>query len=295
MGYLFLSISLFSGALKGFCGKKLGNFAEDLKSSVLLNLKRMLLCVLFGVMVLLLLGDIGYIIPSSGVLLSAALSGVGTTAFVVSWLLAVRKNAYMMLDVFLMLGTLVPMLLGRFILSEPITLKQWIGFAVLIVATLIMCSYNSSIKGKITVSSIVLLLISGLANGVTDFSQKLYVKTLPELPVSVFNFYTYVFAAITLALILLFLPKGEKRAEIDDPSKIKSLYVLVMAVALSANSFFKTMAAGYLDSARLYPLNQGASMLLSILMASIFFKEKFTLKAFFGIVLAFAALMIMNT
>lgn len=295
MGYLFLSISLFSGALKGFCGKKLGNFADDLKSSVLLNLKRMLLCVLFGAVVLLLLGDIGYILPSGSVLLIAALSGVGTTAFVVSWLLAVRKNAYMMLDVFLMLGTLVPMLLGRFILSEPITLKQWIGFAVLIVATLIMCSYNSSIKGKITVSSIILLLISGLANGVTDFSQKLYVKTLPELPVSVFNFYTYVFAAITLALILLFLPKGDKQADIDDSSKIKSLYVLIMAVALSANSFFKTMAAGYLDSARLYPLNQGASMLLSILMASIFFKEKFTLKAFFGIVLAFAALMIMNT
>lgn len=35
-------------------------------------------------------------------------------------------------------------------------------------------------------------------------------------------------------------------------------------------------------------------MLLSIIMVSVFFKEKFTLKAFLGILLAFAALMIMN-
>jgi len=67
-----------------------------------------------------------------------------------------------------------------------------------------------------------------------------------------------------------------------------------MAVALTANSYFKTLAAGYLDSARLYPLSQGASLGLATAMAAIFFKEKLTLRAFGGILLAFIALLLMN-
>lgn len=67
-----------------------------------------------------------------------------------------------------------------------------------------------------------------------------------------------------------------------------------MAAALIANSYFKTLAAIHLDSAQLYPLNQGIALGLSSLMATFFFKGKFTLRALAGIVPAFAALLIMN-
>ena len=41
MGYLFLSISLLAGVTKGYCGKKMGNFANTVQSAVLLNVLRM--------------------------------------------------------------------------------------------------------------------------------------------------------------------------------------------------------------------------------------------------------------
>jgi multidrug transporter EmrE-like cation transporter len=67
-----------------------------------------------------------------------------------------------------------------------------------------------------------------------------------------------------------------------------------MSVMLIANSYFKTKAATHLDSAQLYPLNQGMALILSTLMASVFFKEKLTLKCVVGIFIAFIGLIVMN-
>lgn len=293
MGYLFLSIALFSGMLKGYCGKRLGGYADNIKSAVLLNLIRMLLCVVFGLGLLLINGEITYCEPTPGLLFVCALSGISTAFFVVVWLLAVRKSAYMMLDVFLMVGTVIPMVMGCVFFAEPVRGRQWLGFWALVLAAFIMCSYHNSVKTKLTPASFVLLIACGAANGIADFSQKLYVKSFPELPVSVFNFYTYVFAAITLAFVQI-LFRREETAFNHRSVCVSVLYVIAMAAALAANSYFKTMAACYLDSAQLYPLNQGAGLVFSSLMATFLFKEKFTKKACAGIVLAFVALMIMN-
>ena len=67
-----------------------------------------------------------------------------------------------------------------------------------------------------------------------------------------------------------------------------------MSVCLFANSYFKTLAAGILPSAKLYPLNQGASLILSSFMSMIFFKEKMTGKCIIGIILSFIALLVIN-
>ncbi len=294
MGYLFLTVALLSGATKGFCGKKMSGYTENTQSSVLLNLYRMMLCVVLSFLLIVAIGDISYISPNINSVLLSAISGVSTSFFVVTWLLSVRQSAYMMIDVFLMLGTLVPIVSGRFLFSEPITLKQVLGFILLVVAVIIMCSYNNTIKAKHTVSSILLLIACGASNGIVGASQKAFVKSFPDIPVSVFNLYTYIFAAITLAVFFLVRVKKEKPRFSEGSSKMTYVYILIMAIALTANSYFSTLASAYLDSARLYPLQQGAGLILSTFMATIFFKEKLKICAVVGIILAFAALMIIN-
>lgn len=294
MGYLFLSIALLSGAAKGFCGKKMSGYTENMQSSVLLNLYRMILCIVLSLLLMIAIGDIEYFVPDCKSLLLMAVSGVSTSFFVVTWLLSVRKSAYMMIDVFLMLGTLVPIVSGYFLYSEPITLRQVLGFILLVVAVVIMCSYNNSIKARHTLSSILLLVACGVSNGITSTAQKAFVKSFPELPISVFNLYTYIFAAVTLALFFLISVKKEKPVFSGGGSRMTYIYILIMAIALTANSYFSTLASAYLDSAKLYPLQQGAGLILSTVMATLFFKEKLKLKAVVGIILAFAALMIIN-
>ncbi len=296
MGYLFLSIALFAGATKGFCGKKMGGFAANTQSAVFLNLVRMLLCILFSVPLMLLTGEGVTLSFEPTVLLLSAMSGVSTSLFVVLWLLAVRKSAYMMLDVFLTLGTLLPMLCGWGFFGEEIRPIQWLGFGVLLCAVLLLCSYNNQIKQKINLSSLLLLVACGLANGATDLSQKMFVRLLPAHAPSLFNLYTYVFAALTLgACYLLFFAKGELRFDGDARAKCR-IYpmIAVMALALLLNSYFKTLAAARLNAVYMYPLNQGAALAISTLMATFFFGERPNLRCILGILVAFAGLLIIN-
>lgn len=299
MGYLFLSLALAAGITKGYCGKRTSAAIVSRSDSMIMNLLRMVVCVFIGLFLLLAQGQISELIPDGFMLFVTALSGIASACFVVSWLLSVRTGAYMMVEVFLLIGVIVPIVLCRVFFGEEIGLWQIVGILILLVAVYIMTTYNSSVKGKLSVGSFILLLICGLSNGVADFSQKLFVKTRPDGSVSAFNLYTYVFAALTLVVAYLIFRAIDKKdgTEIRKPIEvIKPIwyFVLIMAVCLFANSFFKTVAAQYLDAVQLYPLNQGCSVLLALLMSSVIFKEKITFKCVVGICLSFVALLMIN-
>lgn len=299
MGYLFLAIALASGITKGYCGKKT-SFAIVTKSdSMLMNVLRMIACIAIGFLLILAQNDIGSLNADTFLILVGALSGIASAAFVVSWLLSVRSGAYMMVEVFLLIGIIIPIVLCRVFFDEEIGPLQIVGILVLLVAVFIMCTYNTSIKGKMSVGSFLLLVLCGLSYGISDFSQKLFVKMRPEGSVAAFNFYTYVFAAIVLSIAYLVFRAADNRGEIKPRKPIEVikpiwLYVLVMAICLFANSFFKTLAAQELDAILLYPLNQGCAVVLSLLMSAIIFKEKINAKCIIGISLSFVALLMIN-
>ncbi len=292
MGYLYLTIALFSGSIKGYCGKKTSSFTCTFYHSVLANLIRMTLCVVIGFTIVCFKGHIKFLFLDASVILISALSGVSTAVFVVSWLISVRKNAYMLMDVFLMLGVLIPLISGLILFDEDILHTQWIGLGILLVATLIMCSYNNSIKTKLTFPAFLLLLLCGFSSGVADFSQKLFTK-ISDAPVIIFNFYTYIFATLTLVLVF-FLSEKNITKNSDSSTKRAFPYILVMAICLFLNSYYKTLAAFYLPSIILYPLNQALSLILSTIMSAVFFHEKITLKAVIGITTAFVGLLFIN-
>ena len=293
MGYVYLLVALLAGATKGYCGKKTSSYTPRFKDAVFANGIRMVVCVLIGFIILAVSGNLSALAFSPQALLIAALSGVSSAVFVVLWLVSVKKSAYMMVDIFLLMGTFIPLICSNVFFGEAVTLTQWIGLLVLFAAVCLMCSYNNAIKEKLTFSAFALLLLCGAASGVADFSQKLFVKQIEGGNAAAFNLYTYVFAAAVLAIALALLPKaGEPMAQ--SARKKIFVYIPIMAVCLFLNSFFKTLAAQYLDAVLLYPLNQGAALILSTLMAVALFKEKLTVKAVVGILLAFVGLLIIN-
>ena len=294
IGYMFLALALLAGATKGFCGKKISTATKEFGGAVKVNFIRMLFCIVIGIAVTLLKGEWGYIIPNGTDLIIALVSGVFTGIFVVTWLLSVRRNAYMMIEIFLTLGVAIPLIMSAIIFNEAVTVRQIIGIAILAVGVYLMCLYNTSLKGKITFGDWALLLACGLSSGVTDFSQKLFIKSNTEMTTSVFNLYTYVFCAILLGIFCLIV-KGkvsEKGEKVITPRVFT--FILIMALCLFANSYFKTVAAGYLDAVKLYPLNQGGALILSTLMAALLFREKITLNSIVGTVIAFAGLLVIN-
>ena len=293
MGYLFLSVSLFAGLTKAYCGKKTSGYTQNIKDAVTANVIRMFFCILIGFLVLVTQGNIRFLNLNSNMVAVSAFSGISTAVFVVTWLMCVKNGVYMLVEVFLMLGVLVPLILSSIFLKETIQATDLIGFAVLLIAVTVMCSYNNSQQKKLTVSTFVLLLICGVCYGLTDFSQKLFVTNLSQVPVSVFNFYTYIFAFVLL-IPLLFLYKMDRQQ--SQKSNLKKIigYILIMSVCLFVNSYFKTKAAYYISSAKLYPLNQASALILSALMSSVFFGEKLTAKCILGLFMAIAGILIIN-
>jgi len=71
-------------------------------------------------------------------------------------------------------------------------------------------------------------------------------------------------------------------------------YIAVMAVCLFLNSYFKTLAAGHLTATQLYPLNQGGSVILSMLMSALLFRERINARCILGVTLSFGALLMIN-
>ena len=298
MGYLFLLISVLAGNTKGYCGKQISAHTRSLDAALRISTVRMLLCVPIALLLVLAFGQAEYISLQSDLLLSSLLSGVSTAIFVVTWLFSVRRAAYMLLDVFLMLGVGVPLLLSAWLLDERIGALDWLGVFLLVVAVLIMCSYQGKIKGALNLPSILLMSFCGLANGITDFSQKYFMKNAGEIPASVFNLYSYIAATAVLALVFFVLSRrapagGEAEAEVKAPRSLY-VYVGIMALCLFLNTYFKTRAAGTLSAVTLYPMSQGLSLIFSSLMAVFLFRERMTLRAVLGLILAFAALICIN-
>lgn len=298
IGYLFLGIALIAGATKGYCGKTISGKIKTLTDSVLVNTGRMLCCIVIGFLFTLAQDGFSSLMVEPQTLWIALLGGVCSALFVISWLFSVKQSAYMMVEVFLLIGSMIPISFSALFFDEKIRVIQGVGFVILCIAVYIMSTYNASIKGKISFKALLPLVVAGIANGLTDFSQKMFSRVRDTDSVSAFNLYTYVFAAAVLLLFYLFLRVRNVKSQ-ESASNFKILrhiwvYILVMSLCLYINSYFKTLSSGYITATKLYPLNQGAAIILSLLMSSIFFKEKINAKCIFGISLAFIALLFIN-
>ena len=297
MGYLFLAIAIAAGMVKGFCGKKTGNLTREVSDAVSVNIIRMVLCIIIGFALIVVQGNLPLMATDISALLITAMSGIATSIFVVTWLLSIRQCAYLMVEISMMLSVLVPIITSAVLFREKVELKDILGIALLVAAAAIMSSYNNTQKKKLTVKSVLVLVVCGLSYGLSDLAQKFFVKTAIHTPISIFNFYTYVFAALTLVPLLLAFSKGSVSVAKNNlfvVGKKAFGFIAVMSVCLFLNSYFKTTAAIYLDASQLYPLNQGLVIVLSAIMAAIFFKEKITARCLLGMVIAFAGLIFIN-
>ena len=240
MGYLFLGLASFCGLTKGYCGKRVSGYVKESRDAMLANILRMAICIIIGfVFVIAFTGFSGFNIGFTGILISA-ISGISSAVFVVSWLFAVNRGAYMLVDVFLTLGLVIPVTLCAIFFDEQIRWNHYIGFLVLLIAVAIMCSYSSSVKSKIDLNSILLLSVAGISQGMSSFAQKWFVRTLSTDLVSSFNFYTYVFSALVLITTFIFINEKKKDKDSEKPTfSLNSIwiYIVIMAIMLFLNSY----------------------------------------------------------
>lgn len=99
----------------------------------------------------------------------------------------------MFLAVFTMLGSIITAILGLIAYKETITTYKIIGMIFLVLAVYIRSLYNSNIKGKLTKTALITLIVGCLGASLADFMQKVYRSESAGIS-SKFTFYTYFFA-----------------------------------------------------------------------------------------------------
>ena len=108
-----------------------------------------------------------------------------------------------------------------------------------------------------------------------------------------------VIAALTILVAFLIASATKGAALADAPRPAQEVfrpktitYIAIMAVGLFAHSYFETCAAAYLGSAQLYPITQGGGLLLSMLLAAVFFGERITVRCVISMLLSVGALVL---
>lgn len=306
MGYLCLFGAVALGATKGALGKKVSFQVKNSLDSLFFNFARMVLCVLIGAVMVLIGGASGF--KADGLTIGlAVLNGVAQAVFVYNWVMAVRVGSYVMMDVFALLSAVIPTVGCRIMFSTAITFFELCGFAVLILASILLASYNAKLKGSFSVKMFALLMINLLSQGIMDFSMQIFKRSGATGSNAAFNFYAFIFTSATLLIIYgvltVFRERGEDKKYVvsfknqicGEAQGLKKVFVFIalMAVCLFFNSYLTTVASGALPPSVLSPLRSGLSLILSTVIAWLY-KEKPFVKSVLGTVIAFAGLLIMN-
>ena len=291
MGFLYLFISLIAGAVKGYFGKRVSGVVVGIRGAARTNLVRMLLSTAISLLLLLTGFEQAGLLPDLPAIIIGTGAGVLLSTFTITWLLGVQHGAYVLFSVAQMFGVVVTLLCSMAVFGTQPTTAQYLGVGLLIIAVLVVGSYSKQLKGGLSMTAILLLVLCGLSSGLYDFSLKLFTYYSASSK-SMMNLLTYLVSAGILGIVVM-LPQ---KKPVPQPVSMKQLFfpIFLMAVCMFLNSYFKAFSTEFLSDAQLYPIYQAGSLILSALMSTFFFKERVTWRCAVGLVLAFAAILLLK-
>lgn len=306
MGYLYLAISKFCGAAKMAAMKNCGNADDSTGTSVKVNAVRSGIILVVSVIVF----AVSRAATADGVWI-AALSGVSNALNMLSWLVCATAVSLCIVETFVMIGSVVfPLALSPLLYAgETVSAAQWAGAGVILAAVVLFCVGREVKFGK---KGIVWIAVCTLSSAGCNVTAKLYAVRAGSEYVAFFNLVTFVivFAFFAVVAAITVLKNRKKtdpaadsepvedsgRAEEKDPQpreffglpKRTYFRIAIAAVGMYATNYFMTLAAGALPSGVLYPLSYGAGFVLTAIMDTVFFKQKFTIPRAVATVLAVA-------
>lgn len=291
LGYIFIFLSIGFGLLKGFGSKKVSGSVVTLRDNLDISLYRNIICCLFSLVTVLLLGNISFKVSLVEILI-CLVSGATMAIFISSWIFAIKSDSYMLVSACASSSFIVPAVFGVFFLDEKLSAKKLIAFAIIVVALFFLLKYNTKINKKISAKNLILLAVVLLSQGINQAMQKMYTYNFPEKDVSYNTFYAAIF---TILSILIMMPFSKRDKNAEKASVLLTprifIYATLMAFGLFGNTYFQALAAKRIDAIILYPMANALSLGGASAMSAIFFGEKMNRDSIIGVILVFIALL----
>ena len=310
MAYLFMFFSVAANTAKAYAGKKTSICATQKTDAALFSFVRIFLCVIIGLAVVFFEGAHTALDVSPKLLALCAFSGATNAIFLIGWMLAVQKNPLVFVDVSLSIGSIIPAILCLIFFGIGLSWIKLIGFGLVIVAALVLGFKKE--KSKSSLGGILLVIITTLGSGLNLFSIEMFGKLFSDksgaevvYPKSVFLFYGYIFAALTLLIYLAFIiiktraAKGEEKigfGKVLSALPKPLTFIAIMSVCLFIDNYSKMLAeaTGQISPQVLYPTIQGACLVTVNFLAALAFGERPTAKTFIGTAIAIGGIVVMS-
>lgn len=298
MGIVYLLISKFATLGKMIAMKKCGKIASGPENSIRINLIRSFGCLIISVIVALAGGMSG--MTEIGFLL-AVLSGIGSALLLFSWVLAATLAPMSTVEVFCMIGGIVPPLILSPILmeAESVTLIQWIGALLLFPAAICFRAQGEG-KSEAKASCIPYVALAAVSNALMVITQKLY-ASYEGGGASEFNVVGFAVTLLTLLIIFavkkLMKPKNNTAVKsTENRTKGFSLtiivYISLAIVMLYGANYFSVLSSYYLPSALLFTLSYAIGMPLTVISDILFFGDKIRVRTVVGALLVIASVIL---
>ncbi len=228
---------------------------------------------------------------------------------------AMKGTTLVVCNLFAMGGLFIPCVLGIFMFDEPMGIWQWIGIAVFFIS-IYFISYKKAEKNEdgtvdketkkpFSLKTLIMLIISFIANGLVMLVQKIFgdAKYVENGNVAMFSTLTFGLAAVIwfICMFVCYMMKSKERTpegvrvhKIEPLSKKLLIYGALLAVAVFAINQIVTTMGATVSSAVLFPITSAITIIITCLVGTFVFKEKLNLFNIIGIVLATAAIIVVN-
>jgi len=222
---------------------------------------------------------------AAGFSITAALGVLGGVLFLASFMLLqwnTAKNGIVLSTVFMKLGLLVPIVLSVLFFHELPTWTQVAGFAIALVAIVMINAKKETGKSRFHWELLLLLLIGGGADAMSKVFETLGPAELSN------QFLFYIFAVALVLCVALVLYKKERPGVRD----------FLFGAAIGIPNFFcsKFLLRSLVDlpAVVVYPSFCVATMLITTLVGVCFFKERLQKLQWVAMLAILAALFLLN-
>lgn len=265
-----------------------------------------LLSALFSLITLFFVGFDGFNIPT---ILCALATAICLALELFATIEGLKVATLVVNQMFSVGALIIPCIVGIFFFNEPMTIWQWVGIGLFVIAMYFMVSETKQSETKksekISLKAIMLLLLLLLAGGGTMVAQKAFAVVVPNGSVAAYSFLMFALNAIILYVGygISFLAKNDKLQRLETTVEEKQsiamprvllVYGLILAFAVFVINMLVTELGKYISSAILFSISYAIGIVITILVGTIFYKEKITIRNMIGIVLCVGALALIN-
>lgn len=234
-------------------------------------------------------------LPSTSTLLFALLFGVVNYVYQVSYSSAFRAGPVSLTSIICNFNMIVIIPFGALVFKEEIGPYQWVGFALVAVAMILLNRPSSGTEKKASFKWLLLSLLTMVTSGFTGILQSAYGKYFPSEEKDSFIVIGYVIAALLSFITALAMKKAKKTDLFKaDPKFFCGIAIIGVALSLYNTLIIEVQARAYFTSAVLFPVLSVLNFIMTLAASILFLKERIRLRQWIGVLVGTVAVVLMN-